>query len=424
MTWWFVPLWLLLLFAGMPLAFSLLVSSVVLLMWQGQDLYIVVQRIIAGPNSFPLLAVPFFILAGTLMNTSGITTRIFSFARNLVGHIPGGLGHVNVLSSLIFSGMSGSAVADAAGLGMIEIKAMRENGYDAEFSAAVTAASATIGPVVPPSIPMVLFSVLSGASLGQLFLGGIVPGLLMCFGLMVVVYFIGRKRGYAVDPRPKLATIFVAFFHAFLPLLTPILIVGGIVTGITTPTEAAVIAVFYAIVISVIAYRSLSWKGFIEAFLESVEYTANIMVVVAAATLFGWILTRAQVPQIVADTLLGISTDPTIVLLMIGVVVLFFGCLMDGTPMMLILVPILVPVTVRAGIDLVQFGVVFVLLQMIGLITPPFAVNVMIVSNISKASFEEIVRELVPMGLILLVVTIACILFPQLVLTLPGLIAR
>lgn len=424
MTWWFVPLWLLLLFAGMPLAFSLLVSSVVLLMWQGQDLYIVVQRIIAGPNSFPLLAVPFFILAGTLMNTSGITTRIFSFARNLVGHIPGGLGHVNVLSSLIFSGMSGSAVADAAGLGMIEIKAMRENGYDAEFSAAVTAASATIGPVVPPSIPMVLFSVLSGASLGQLFLGGIVPGLLMCFGLMVVVYFIGRKRGYAVDPRPKLATIFVAFFHAFLPLLTPILIVGGIVTGITTPTEAAVIAVFYAIVISVIAYRSLSWKGFIEAFLESVEYTANIMVVVAAATLFGWILTRAQVPQIVADTLLGISTDPTIVLLMIGVVVLFFGCLMDGTPMMLILVPILVPVTVRAGIDLVQLGVVFVLLQMIGLITPPFAVNVMIVSNISKASFEEIVRELVPMGLILLVVTIACILFPQLVLTLPGLIAR
>lgn len=424
MTWWFVPLWLLLLFAGMPLAFSLLVSSVVLLMWQGQDLYIVVQRIIAGPNSFPLLAVPFFILAGTLMNTSGITTRIFSFARNLVGHIPGGLGHVNVLSSLIFSGMSGSAVADAAGLGMIEIKAMRENGYDAEFSAAVTAASATIGPVVPPSIPMVLFSVLSGASLGQLFLGGIVPGLLMCFGLMVVVYFIGRKRGYAVDPRPKLATIFVAFFHAFLPLLTPILIVGGIVTGITTPTEAAVIAVFYAIVISVIAYRSLSWKGFIEAFLESVEYTANIMVVVAAATLFGWILTRAQVPQIVADTLLGISTDPTIVLLMIGVVVLFFGCLMDGTPMMLILVPILVPVTVRAGIDLVQLGVVFVLLQMIGLITPPFAVNVMIVSNISKASFEGIVRELVPMGLILLVVTIACILFPQLVLTLPGLIAR
>ena len=424
MTWWFVPLWLLLLFAGMPLAFSLLVSSIILLMWQGQDLYIVVQRIIAGPNSFPLLAVPFFILAGTLMNTSGITTRIFSFARNLVGHIPGGLGHVNVLSSLIFSGMSGSAVADAAGLGMIEIKAMRENGYDAEFSAAVTAASATIGPVVPPSIPMVLFSVLSGASLGQLFLGGIFPGLLMCFGLMVVVYFIGRKRRYPVDPRPKVAAIFAAFIHAFLPLLTPVFIVGGIVTGITTPTEAAVIAVFYAIAISVFAYRSLSWKGFIEAFMEAIEYTANIMVVVAAATLFGWILTRAQVPQIVADALLGISTDPTIVLMLIGLVVLFFGCLMDGTPMMLILVPILVPVTVRAGIDLVQLGVVFVLLQMIGLITPPFAVNVMIVSNISKAPFEGIVRELVPMGLILLVVTIACILFPQIVLTLPGLIAR
>ena len=424
MTWWFFPLWLFLLFTGMPLAFSLLVASIVFLVWQGQDLFIVVQRIVAGPNSFPLLAVPFFIFAGTLMNSSGITTRIFAFARVLVGHIPGGLGHVNVLSSLIFSGMSGSAVADAAGLGMIEIKAMRDNGYDAEFSAAVTAASATIGPVVPPSIPMVLFSVLSGASVGQLFLGGVIPGLLMCFGLMVVIFFIGRRRRYAVDPKPKLTGVVVAFVRALLPLLAPILIIGGIVTGVSTPTEAAVVAVFYALAVSVLAYRSLSWKGFLDAFLESIEYTANIMVVVAAATLFGWILTRAQVPQYVAETLLGVSTDPTIVLLMIGLVVLFFGCLMDGTPMMLIFVPILVPVALQAGIDLVQLGVVFVLLQMIGLITPPFAVNIMIVSNISRASFEGVVREIIPMGMVLLVVTVACILFPGLVLTLPGLISH
>ena len=424
MTWWFIPFWLVLLLGGMPLAFSLLVACLALLVTQGQDLYIVTQRLVAGPNSFPLLAVPFFIFAGTLMNTSGITTRIFAFARTVVGHIHGGLGHVNILSSLIFSGMSGSAVADAAGLGMIEIKAMRDDGYDAEFSAAVTAASATIGPIIPPSIPMVLFSVLSGASLGRLFLGGIVPGLLMCVGLMVVVYFIGRKRGYTVDARPKLSHIGAAFVKAFLPLLTPVLIVGGIVSGVVTPTEAAVVAVFYALAISVFVYNSLRLRDFIDAFIESVEYTANIMVVVAAATLFGWILTRAQVPQIVAENLLSISSDPTIVLLIIGAVVLFFGCLMDGTPMMLIMVPILIPTATTVGIDLVQLGVVFVLLQMIGLITPPFAVNVMIVSNISNASFGGIVRELWPMGLILFAVTIACILFPWLVLGLPEMVGR
>ena len=220
MTWWFLPLWLLLIFLNMPLAFALAAASTALLIYQGHDLYIILQRMLAGPDSFPLLAVPFFILAGNLMNSSGVTLRIFRFARTLVGHIPGGLGHVNVVASMIFAGMSGSAVADAAGLGVMEIKAMHEAGFDDDFSAAITAASATIGPIIPPSIPMVLFGVLSGASVGKLFLGGFIPGVLMGIGLMIGVYIIGKKRNYVTDKRATVKEIFISFIDAIWALFT------------------------------------------------------------------------------------------------------------------------------------------------------------------------------------------------------------
>ena len=422
MSWWFIPLWLLLVATNMSLAFTLLVVSTFFLMLQGEDLYIIVQRMVAGPDSFPLLAVPFFILAGNLMNSSGITHRIFRFARALVGHIPGGLGHVNVVASMIFAGMSGSAVADAAGLGTMEIDAMTKEGYDADFSAAVTAASSTVGPIVPPSIPMVLFGVLSGASVGRLFLGGFLPGILMGLCMMVVVYYIGRRRNYKADSRPGLSEVWSAFSQAFWALLTPVIIMGGIITGVFTPTEAAVVTVVYAVIISIAVYRSMSWPHVKEGLISTVEFSANIMVIVAGANLFGWILTRANIPQNFTKFLVSFSQDPTLIMLIIAAMILFLGCFMEGTAMMMILVPILVPLIMAVGIDPVHLGVVFVLLQMIGLITPPFAVNIMIVSGIAGLSFERVVKAMVPFMIILTLMALAVILVPQFVMFLPNLL--
>jgi tripartite ATP-independent transporter DctM subunit len=424
MTWWFIPLWLLLIFLNMPLAFSLAVASTALLLYQGHDLYIILQRMLAGPDSFPLLAVPFFILAGNLMNSSGVTLRIFRFARTLVGHIPGGLGHVNVVASMIFAGMSGSAVADAAGLGVMEIKAMHEAGYDDDFSAAVTAASATIGPIIPPSIPMVLFGVLSGASVGKLFLGGFIPGVLMGLGLMAVIYFIGRRRKYHVDRRSTFKEVFTSFLDALWALFTPVVIMGGILSGIFTPTEAAIATVVYAMLISIFVYRTLNLKDIKQALTDTVEFTANIMFIVAAANLFGWILTKENIPQQFAVYLALVSTNPTIIMLIIAAFVLFLGCFMEGTAMMMILVPILMPVTMRLGIDPVHLGVVFVLVQMIGLLTPPFAVNINIVSCIAGTSFGATSRAMVPFIAILSLTALLCVLVPDFVLFLPNLLFR
>jgi tripartite ATP-independent transporter DctM subunit len=424
MSWWFIPLWLLLVSSNMPLAFTLLVVSTFQLMIQGEDLYIIIQRMVAGPDSFPLLAVPLFILAGSLMNSSGITHRIFRFSRSLVGHIPGGLGHVNVLASIIFAGMSGSAVADAAGLGTMEIDAMKKEGYDAEFSAAVTAASSTVGPIVPPSIPMVIFGVLSGASVGRLFLGGFLPGMLMGLSMMIVIYYLGRKRKYHVDSTPSLGAIWKAFLKAFWALLTPLIIMGGIIGGVFTPTEAAVVTVFYALVVSAVIYRSMHMPGVKEALISTVEFSANIMMIVAGANLFGWILTRANIPQDFTKFLVSFSQDPTVIMLIIATMVLFLGCFMEGTAMMMILVPILIPLTTSVGIDPVHLGVVFVLVQMIGLITPPFAVNIMIVSGIAGISFEKVVKAMVPFMIILVLVALLVILLPGFVMFLPNLMIQ
>ena len=417
-----VLFWMLLVVLNVPLAFSLAIASTAFLLLQGQDLYIIVQRMVAGPDSFPLLAVPFFILAGNLMNSTGITRRLFNFARVLVGHIPGGLGHVNVVASIIFAGMSGSAVADAAGLGVMEIEAMVEEGYDPDFSAAVTAASATIGPIIPPSIPMVLFGVLSGTSVGSLFLGGFIPGLLMGVGLMIGTYIIGVRRGYKVDRKPSAQEVWVTFREAFLALLTPVIIMGGIITGIFTPTEAAIITVMYALLISLVVYRSVGKRQLFDVIVDSIEFTANIMIIVAAANLFGWIITRENVPQMFTELLLSFSTNPTIVMVLIAALVLVLGCVMEGTSMMLILVPILMPTIVKVGISPVHLGVVFVLCQMIGLITPPFAVNLCIVSEIADISFEEAAKATLPFLAILVIVALAVTLFPQIVLFLPELV--
>ena len=281
MTWWFFPLWFIFLFCNMPIAFSLAVVSTIYLLSQGIDPYLIVQKMVSAPNSFPLLAVPFFIFAGNIMNCSGITNRIFRFAKSLVGRIPGGLGHVNIVASMIFSGMSGSAVADASGLGVMEIDAMVKEDYDPGFSSAITAASATIGPIVPPSIPMVLFGVLSGASVGKLFLGGLIPGVMMGLGLMIVTYFIGRKNNYKVKEPFRLSKLLVDLKESIWALFTPAIIMGGIILGFFTPTEAAIVTVAYAMLISAVVYKGLNWKAIKGAIVDTIEFTANILIPVS-----------------------------------------------------------------------------------------------------------------------------------------------
>lgn len=320
--------------------------------------------------------------------------------------------------------MSGAAIADAAGLGTMEIEAMVDEDYDPGFAAAITAASSVIGPIIPPSIPMVLFAVISGASVGRLFLAGFIPGLLMAVALMIITYFIGRRRGYRTLERASLKTMATRFGEAFWALLTPLVIMGGILSGVFTPTEAAVVTVAYALTISGFVYRSLRLKDVIEAFVSTVEFTANIIIVIAAANLFGWVLTRQNVPQALTAGLLTISTNPTVLLAVIATMVLVLGCFMEGNSIMLILVPMLMPVAASVGIDLVHLGVVFVLAQMIGLVTPPFAVIINVVANIAHVSFSRTLREIWPFLIALVVVAIATVLSEDLILFLPRLLMR
>lgn len=418
----FILMWIILVFLGMPLAFSLGIVSMAFLLFNGVPLDVMIQKMAAAPDSFTFLAIPFFVLAGKVMNTSGITNRIFEFARSIVGHITGGLGHVNVIASIIFSGMSGSAVADAAGLGAMEIKAMMDNGYDPEFSAGVTLGSAAIGPIIPPSIPIVILGVLANISIGRLFIGGIIPGLLMGLFLMLITYLIARKRGYSKDERPSIKKIWTAFKKAFLALITPLIIMGGIMSGIFTPTEAAIITVFYALFIAGVVYREITINKIGQVLLETVKFSAGLTFVVATANLFGWILTREQIPQQVAQVLLSITENPLLILLIINLFVLFLGCFMEGLAIMMILVPLLMPVILRLGISPVQFGVTFVLNLMIGHMTPPFGITLFIASDIAGIPFHRVVKGVIPFLSMLLVVLFLIIIFPNLVTFLPNLL--
>jgi len=309
--------WLLLVFIGIPIGLAMIFVSMGYFYYTGMGILFAVQRMVDGLNSFPMLAVPLFLLAAAILNSAGITNHLFGFARALVGHIRGGLGHVNVLASLFFSGMSGSAVADAGGLGKMEIRAMRDAGYDDEFSGSVTAASSMIGPLVPPSITMVLYGVIANTSIGELFLGGIVPGFLCAAALMVMVYIIAQKRDYAVDPRPNPKTIGTLFLKSFPALLTPAIIVGGIFSGLFSPTEAAAVTVVYAILIDVLFYRELTLRKFWDAIYETTATSASIAIIIAGVALLGFVLAREQAPQQIAALFLQLVDGPLIFLLVV-----------------------------------------------------------------------------------------------------------
>ena len=408
-----------LLVAGAPVAVALGVSSLFFIATSGMPSLVVLHNMVNGINSFPLIAVPFFIMAGHLMNTAGITTKIFTFARATVGWMHGGLGHVNVGASVIFAGMSGAAVADAGGLGNIEIKAMREAGYDTDFSVGITAASSTIGPIIPPSLPLVVYGVIADTSIGQLFAAGLIPGIIMALALMAMVGVYSRMRSYPRDDRFKLRVFLVTFADALLPLFTPIIIVGGILSGMFTPTEAAIAAVAYSLFLGLALYRTLDLKSILRVSMETIETTASIMMIVAASAIFAWILTANQVANLFAQKLLGLTEDPTMILLIIMGIVLFVGCFMETIAAITILTPVLLPVAMQIGIDPVHFGVILILNLMIGLLTPPVGMVLYVLSKVAAVPFERCVIATAPFLVPLIAVLLLLSFVPSLSMWLP-----
>ncbi|WED29524.1 TRAP transporter large permease [Vibrio sp. DW001] len=415
--------WLALLFAGMPVGFSLMfVAIAFLVLTNSTGINFAAQQMLGGINNFTLLSVPFFVLTGHLMNSAGITERIFNFAKSLVGHVTGSLGHVNIMASLLFSGMSGSALADAGGLGQLEIKSMRDAKYDDDFAGGLTAASCIIGPLVPPSIPLVIYGVVSNTSIGALFLAGAVPGLLCAAALMVMSYVICKKRGYMTLPKASCRERFISFKEAFLSLLTPIIIIGGIFSGKFTPTEAAVVSSLYALFLGVVVYKQLTLKMFVDVLKETVNTTAVVALMVMGVTVFGWIVAREQLPQMMADYFLTISDNPLILLLLINLLLLFLGTFIESLALLLLLVPFLVPVAAAVGIDPVHFGVMAILNLMIGILTPPMGMALYVVSRVGDIPFHVLTRGVIPLLVPLFVVLFLVAVFPQITLFLPELL--
>ncbi|KFB09384.1 TRAP transporter large permease [Nitratireductor basaltis] len=409
---------------GVPVAVALGLTAVgfYILLGDFHILAMLPQRMFSATTGFTLLAIPFFILAGNLMNTGGITRRIFRFADACVGHIRGGLGQVNVLASLFFSGMSGAAVADAAGLGQVELKAMADRDYDLDFSAAITAASSTIGPVFPPSIPFVLYSSITGVSVGQLFLAGVVPGLLMAVALMIAVYCFALVNKMPRRDRIDWIEIVKSFLGAFLSLMTPAIIIAGIFGGAFTPTEAGVMASAYALFLSMVVYRELKWRDLPLVLWETLVHTIRVMFVIAAAGFFGWLLIHQRVPNQLVGSLLALSDNPAIILTIIVLILLLLGMFLEGIAVIVLTVPLFLPIITEIGIDPVQFGVIMIMCSMVGLLTPPVGMVLFAVSSIAKISVARLSKATMPYLIGLTLVLIAVIAIPEISTWLPNLV--
>jgi tripartite ATP-independent transporter DctM subunit len=422
----FFIVFVLLMFLNCSVAFAMLLSSFAFFLIRDIPLLVIPERISAGLFSFPLLAMPFFILAARIMNSAGITRRLFNLCLVLVGHKRGGLAHVNVLASLIFSGISGSAMADVAGLGVVEIKAMKENGYDPGYTAAVTAASCTIGPVVPPSMLMIVIGVMMEESVGRLFAGGFIPGIMMALSLIVLIYIQSFSKRIAFPPalpRAGAAEVFKAFRESFLALLAPLIILGSILTGVATPTEAGVIAVLYSIILGII-YKELTFSGLFEVLKDSAFQTGAIMFIVAAAQIFAWIVTTERVAAVVYDLVIHFVTQKWAVLLIVNIVLLAIGCLIEGIAAIMITVPVLLPVMQKFGVDPTHFGVFLCINILIGLLTPPLGMAVYISSDLAQVPVMETFRKSAPFLIPLLVTLLLVTYIPELTLFIPNLLFK
>ena len=416
----FVMLGLMLL--RVPVAFSMGLAAVVALIIGDIPLTLVPQRMFGALDSFPLLAIPLFVFVGEAMNTGGITHRIFNFAREYVKHITGSLGHVNVISNIIVAGMSGSAVADASAIGVVEIKAMEKDGFDRDWSAALTAASSTIGPIIPPSIPLVVYAIITETSIGRLFLGGVVPGFLMGVSLMVMVYIMSKQRGYKVEPKATWGERLTATWKAIPSLLTPVIMFSGIVFGIVTPTEGAGIAAAYAIFLGFVIHREMTLAELYHILLRTVHCTAVILMIICSASAITWVVQTSGLPNLVAGWLLSITDSKTLLLILINVVLLIMGCLLESNSIIMIMVPVLMPLIKALHVDPVHFGVFFILKVMIGLITPPVGMCLYVITNISEVSFDKLSRAIIPFIIPLVVVLFLITFIPDLVMFLPNLV--
>jgi tripartite ATP-independent transporter DctM subunit len=408
-----------------PIPFGFIVAAFFYMLAKDLPLSLVASNLVDNLwSKYVLMAVPLFIFTAKIMNTGKVTDKLFNFANALVGNRPGGLGHVNVLASLIFSGMTGSAIADASGLGTMEIEQMRKHKYGGGFSCAITSASATIGPVFPPSIPMILYSMLSGASVGALFLGGMVPGVMLAVALMFYINLIAKRRNFPQGEKYTFGELVKSTLDALPALLTPIILLGGIYTGVMTPTEAGAVAAFYAILISLFWYRSLTFKGLLDVIVDTVKTTGGISLIAAGAFNIVYIVSREQIPQMVTEVILGFTSSPIILLLMVNIIFLILGMVVPVLPLILVFIPIVLPIVTELGINLTHFGVVIVLNIMIALSTPPYGMLIFITSGISGVPIAKIIREIFPMILVSIFVLALITYIPDLVMFLPRLLGQ
>ncbi|MEZ5535903.1 MAG: TRAP transporter large permease [Thiolinea sp.] len=408
---------------GTPVSFSMITGAIIYLLISGQDLALAGEQIVQGVyNSFILLAVPLFIVAANIMNAGTISDRLLQFCVAIVGHLRGGLGHVNIVSSLIFSGMSGSAVADAAGVGRVIINMMTKDGrYPASYAAAVTAASATIGPIIPPSIPMVIYALVSGTSIGFLFIAGLIPGLLMGVVLMIMNRVQAKKLNIAQEERTPRKELPRITLRALPALMMPAILLYGIYGGVTTPTEAAAVAAAYALLLATVVYRSISWGELYGALKESAYSSASVGLVIGAALIFNYIVATEGIPNQIAGTLGEMDLSPIAFLLLINVVYLLLGCVLDATTVILVIVPLLIPACRELGVDLVHFGVITIVNLMIGLITPPYGVLLFVINGTTGIPLAGMIKQVVPFIVMLIGALLVMTIFPDLILFLPRL---
>ena len=408
---------------GWPVVLAVMIPAVVYVLWNGFPIELIGQRMAYALDSFPLVAVPVFIFVGNLMNQSGITEVIYRFATTLVSRIHGGLAQVNIVGSLIFSGMSGAALADIGGLGRIEVKAMTSHGFKREFAGALTCASAIVGPIFPPSIPLIIYGSATNVSIIQLLLAGIVPALICVAFLMITVGLLAWLRKFPRASRwPTLRELWADFGPAFPALMTPFLLVTGMLVGLFTPTEAASVTVVYVIFISAVVYRTLTWQHLVHSAFETLKSTSAILIIVAAAALFGWIMAIEQIPQTLARNLLSLSTDPLMLLLIVNLILLIAGMFLDSTTATLLIIPIIAPPLHLAGVDPVHLGIVAIFNLMLGLLTPPMGLALFLISDIAQVSMRAVLRELLPFYPPLLATLAMITLFPELSLWIPKMI--
>ncbi len=408
---------------GVPMSFSMLTGSVWFMLTSGMPQTLMIQRLImAVGDSFSMLAIPFFMLAGTIMNAGGVATRIFDFCNTLVGHIPGGLGHVNVFCSVIFAGMSGSALADTGGIGAIELKAMKDQGFDDDFSAAITGASSCLGPIIPPSTGMVLYAMMAEESVGTLFIAGVLPGIIMAAAMCLIVYITAKRRNYPISPRVTWKERGRAFWRAVPALLSPIILLSGILLGIFSATEASVVCCLYSLFLGIFIYKELSPKGLYNVFLDTLKSSGMVMALVTFSMLLATILNYNQIPQAVAAWAVTHITSKVGIILACMVLIIIAGMVIDVTPAMLILIPIMMPVIRQYGINPIAFGVASTLLFSQGLLTPPVGSILYVLADYTKMPVMRIAKNMIPYIITFMVLAFCFMMFPQICTFLPGLI--